>query len=814
MSDGNRWVRQVSKFFRFLAASAGAAIRLVLPAPRAADAGDWTARRDPLLVIFSQVAWWGVWQRPQEMARGLARRRRVLFVGPIQAHEVAGRYGHARRWVRAGGLTVFTPTIFSGEYKWPWVARLNRALLRRELRRALRGDAHVELLTNTPLAAPFLDVVPFRRVVYDVMDDFAAFDWAPAETAAWHERLLEAADIVFTGTYTLLERVQADPRTRDRSADFIACGVDFAAFHRPPAGPPPADIARLPRPILGFMGTLSERIDLRILDLLSRSFAGASIVLVGPVYRTLGALPQAANIHCLGLKPHDELPAYALEFDVALMPFRLEGAALAINPVKTLEYLAAGRPVVSTAIPDVVRFYSDAVRIASTPEEFVEQVAQALTRDNAVHQARGIEMAASASWETMVAAMERRLSGPEAGAEVGTPESRSLVGDETSAGRPLRIVLDARYLGRQAGGIATYSRELIEHLAALDPVNEYLCLVRDSFAGDLRVGANFRIVPRASAPLSLDTVLGLHRLLRHLRPDVFHSLFPVTPVLYRGAHVVTFHDLQPLQMREWTGRRPWPLGGFYRWFYRWMYGRAYRRADAVLAVSDATRRMLAEMDPKVPGEKTRVALEATPSDAADAPDPAVIEGLRRRHALPERYVLYIGSTRPNKNLARMFESFARARTLDPELREVGFVLALTRDRFRDETLQAIARHGLSEAVRIVESPDEEEKRALMHHADLLFFATRFEGFGLPVLEAQAQGTAVIAGNDGALPEIAGRSALLVDPLDTEVMARGLVRLLSDRHLRMKLAEKGQENVGRFSWETAAHRTLETYRSVV
>ena len=376
----------------------------------------------------------------------------------------------------------------------------------------------------------------------------------------------------------------------------------------------------------------------------------------------------------------------------------------------------------------------------------------------------------------------------------------------------MHVVIDARYLSRAYGGPAMYSEALLEHLARLDRRNEYTCLVRPDYDRKLPLGPNFRLLPYPAAPLSFATLLRLDHLLRDLRPDLFHALFPITPVFYRGKLAVTVHDLQPLEMPEWTGGRPWPIQKAYGAFYRWAYARSFRRADALIAVSRATKQALQDRFPRC-GAKTHAILSGVPPQAAEVPDPADLESLRAKHALPDRFILYIGSTRPNKNLPNMLRAFARLREIQPESRDVAFVLVLTPDRFMKGVEGAIRRLGLEQAVRVLPPVSPREKRALYHSARLLFFATRFEGFGFPILEAQAQGTPVVAADDASLPEIAGGSALLVDPLDVEVMARGLARLLSDRHLRMKLAEKGWENLKRFSWERTAEQVLAIYREI-
>ncbi|MFH0794806.1 MAG: glycosyltransferase, partial [bacterium] len=170
-----------------------------------------------------------------------------------------------------------------------------------------------------------------------------------------------------------------------------------------------AALENLPRPILGYSGSLSDRIDHEILKKLSEAFAHGSVVMVGPIHGSFGKPPLAGNLHYLGLVDHRELPNYVSAFDVALMPFALNEATRHINPVKTLEYLAAGKPVVSTRVPDVVRFYSEYLYLADSPDDFVATVREALEQPQEERIARGIELARGSSWGTMVEKMAAEL---------------------------------------------------------------------------------------------------------------------------------------------------------------------------------------------------------------------------------------------------------------------------------------------------------------------------------------------------------------------------------------------------------------------
>lgn len=362
-------------------------------------------KKGETFVIYSQVPWWGVWQRPHEQALGFSKYFSIVFICPVQIHEILIHYKNWRRResVSSGkGVTIFSPLIFSGHYRSSLVFRINQWILAAELKRFLKEESQVIFLTNSPFIDPVLRSIPVSILVYDIIDDFTAFDWAPANADQLEQHLLKKADIIFTGTYFLHQKKE----TYGKKSTFIPCGVDFGLFHEK-TGEEPQDIRGLPRPLLGYMGTLSDRIDSSILRNLSKRLKNASIILIGPLHGSLVDQPRAPNIHYLGLKNHDNLPAYLHHMKVALLPFRLTRAVQAINPVKTLEYLAAGCVVVSTAIPDVVRFYSDTVVIAASPEDFVEKTVAVLNQENTDIVMRGFERARACSWESMTLKMKQ-----------------------------------------------------------------------------------------------------------------------------------------------------------------------------------------------------------------------------------------------------------------------------------------------------------------------------------------------------------------------------------------------------------------------
>lgn len=369
-----------------------------------------------LLLSLSQVMWDEVWQRPQEFAWQSAHALPVIYCSPVQMHRwlftLRSRWA-ALRVLQQGKVLIISPLVFSGHYKNELIFRLNCWIIALYLRPWLRKYQQIHCVSNTPYAEPILERLFWRKgqrspvltsLGYDVIDDFTAFDWSPAFGKTLDKRLLAKADTIFTGTYELCEQYQA-PRP---DTEFIACGVDFDLFAKPSSAPP-ADLADIPTPIIGYFGSISERLDLELLNKLAQTFPKASLVFLGPVHLSEEALPKAPNIHYLGLKTHEALPAYAQHFSVGLIPFRVSEATLKLNPVKTLEYLAAGVRVVSTAIPDVQRFFSDVVSIAETHEQYIAMVGRALEGGNEERRQAGIEMARNASWARMCLRMQELL---------------------------------------------------------------------------------------------------------------------------------------------------------------------------------------------------------------------------------------------------------------------------------------------------------------------------------------------------------------------------------------------------------------------
>jgi glycosyltransferase involved in cell wall biosynthesis len=240
------------------------------------------------------------------------------------------------------------------------------------------------------------------RMVYDVMDDLASFLDAPEGLVLRQRRLLAEADIVFTGGPSLHRAVQ---RQRRDGVHLFRSGVETAHFAAGRVLRQPHD-----RPVAGYVGVIDERLDLALLAELAAGLPDWTIRMVGPVAKIDPALlPDSPNLEYLGMTPYEQLPAIMADLDVALMPFALNEATRSISPTKTLEYLAAGLPVVSTRVPDVVADYSDVVHLADDGAGFVTACRAVLRDDVTARDRRVRPLQERQEWDAIAASMARLL---------------------------------------------------------------------------------------------------------------------------------------------------------------------------------------------------------------------------------------------------------------------------------------------------------------------------------------------------------------------------------------------------------------------
>jgi glycosyltransferase involved in cell wall biosynthesis len=397
------------------------------------------------IIVHCHLCWDWVCQRPQQFLSRLSARHKVLFIETIGPDpQLAAPLARVRTEEKFPNVTLLRLQF----PQWRWSDSAYVDAKRRELVRDFVVSPSgrvfqqpVQWFYDPMAVTAFAGHMGEVATVYDCMDELSKFACAPPEIIARERELLARADVVFTGGRRLWES-----KSRfNGNCHFYGCGVDAQHFGkaRDPAAELPADLAaiRKPacvaeanatlkktrtthgqaqrstqrtsarrRPVLGYFGVVDERMDYELLTRLADANPSWSIAMIGPVLKVDAAtLPQRGNLHWLGGKPYSDLPAYCKGFDVCLMPFALNEATEFINPTKALEYMATGRPIVSSAVPDVVRNFGEIVKIARSHDEFISLCRQALTEPDAGAVESGLKMAGANSWDSIVSELENHI---------------------------------------------------------------------------------------------------------------------------------------------------------------------------------------------------------------------------------------------------------------------------------------------------------------------------------------------------------------------------------------------------------------------
>ena len=323
------------------------------------------------LICFSHLRWNFVYQRPQHLMSRFAKEQRVFFFEePV--YDAPSQYNEIYE-DPVSKVYVVTPHITSS------VTDANESL--RHLLKLFMSAMQIDNFIAwyyTPLALAFTDDLKPALTVYDCMDELSMFKFASPAIKEWEAELFKRADLVFTGGVHLYE---AKKSSHKRIYPFPS-GIDIDHFMEArDIMKDPVDQASIPKPRIGFYGVIDERFNIDLLEDVADRRKDWHFVIVGPVVKIDPiTLPKNPNIHFTGIKDYKELPAYLSGWNVAMMPFALNDSTKYISPTKTPEFLAAGRPVVSTSIHDVVNPYGkkNFVRIADTPDEFIKAIEELL----------------------------------------------------------------------------------------------------------------------------------------------------------------------------------------------------------------------------------------------------------------------------------------------------------------------------------------------------------------------------------------------------------------------------------------------------
>ena len=364
------------------------------------------------IVVFSHLRWGFVWQRPQQFLSRFAKKHKILFVEEPFFDVKDGQEAYVAMHKVMPNVSVAAPHMPASMNKHPSLPETLRKLVHEAIEGVNdAGEFDRPLLWYySPMDSSWsLGHFENRGIVYDSMDELSQFSGAPRALVDNEARLMKYADIVFAGGYEL----SLKKKQKHNNVHFFGCGVEFEHFNKAqdPNTVVPPDIDFMGRPILGWFGVVDERVDYQLVGHIARERPDWSIAMVGPVVKVdPNLLPHAPNLFWLGGRDYQQLPNYARAFDVCMMSFAINAATEYINPTKALEYLATGKPVISTPVKDVVRQWSDLVDIAKAGDDFIKAAERALINPDRERIARGLEKARSCSWENTVKSMQSLIA--------------------------------------------------------------------------------------------------------------------------------------------------------------------------------------------------------------------------------------------------------------------------------------------------------------------------------------------------------------------------------------------------------------------
>ncbi|MEO5802554.1 MAG: family 1 glycosylhydrolase [Verrucomicrobiota bacterium] len=364
------------------------------------------------IVVHCHLRWEGVWQRPQQFLSRLSQHHRVLFVeGPqlVEGNEPPTfRLLPAPNFPNITVMQTFFPASRFHDGVWVDAERLR--LLNEAVAGPLTGqfDKPVQWFYDPMAVTAFVGKLEERAIVYDCMDQLSQFKFAPPELIQRERELLAQADVVFAGGRKLHE----SKSKLNQNCHFYGCGVEIGHFAKARAHDTmiPHDLDFIHRPMLGYFGVVDERLDYQLIEKLADANPNWSIVIIGPLAKVdPNSLPVRVNIYWIGKRDYAQLPAYTKAFDVCLMPFALNEATEYINPTKALEYMATGKQIVSSAVPDVISNFGSVVKVADGHDQFIQLCRSAVeTPDQSAIQ-RGLEMAEQNGWDSIVTKLEEHV---------------------------------------------------------------------------------------------------------------------------------------------------------------------------------------------------------------------------------------------------------------------------------------------------------------------------------------------------------------------------------------------------------------------
>jgi glycosyltransferase involved in cell wall biosynthesis len=372
----------------------------------------------------------------------------------------------------------------------------------------------------------------------------------------------------------------------------------------------------------------------------------------------------------------------------------------------------------------------------------------------------------------------------------------------------MRIGIDCRAIRNFTDGMGKYSKRLIEKLAEIDKENHYILFFRNDYQGSKAFGSNFTSVDIPYSHLSWQTMFLMARVIKRYQLDLYHAPFFLMPYGIDCKKIITVPDLMALKVSGFFSHRSF-IGEQLAYCYHKMFvPGSIRRADSVMAISQATAKDIVKNIKKFRKKITVVHLGVDPQFKPVSKN--VVDKVKRDYSITNSYFLYTGNTKPYKNIKGLLLGYHQyvKKGGQAQLKLISY-----RDRFRDELVARVKAMGLQGRVFFMDNVPNSDLPALMCGAIAFIFPSIYEGFGLPVVEAMACGCPVIASDIPSLKEIAGNASLQVSPYDPYALCKAMNEVENNTILRAEFVKKGFENSKRFSWEQYAQQTLDCYNTL-
>jgi glycosyltransferase involved in cell wall biosynthesis len=369
------------------------------------------------------------------------------------------------------------------------------------------------------------------------------------------------------------------------------------------------------------------------------------------------------------------------------------------------------------------------------------------------------------------------------------------------------IVIDARIRRTSTG---RYVDRLVEHLQTVDHENRYTILVQPDDPW-IPSAKNFSRAKCRFKQFSLNPLdqITFTRQLNQLQADIVHFPMNQQPIFYGKPVVTTTMDLTMLRFTR-PGKTPLPLFWLKMIGYRFLFWQSNKKSKAVITISNFVREDLAKKYPFTASKTVTTHCASEPPLLIPAKKPEFVSDFGLR--IPDfRFLLYVGTAFPHKNLEALVKAFEIANASQPEL---NLVLVGKREQYYERLEQAVANSPARKHIVFTGFIPDEELKWLYENAAAYAFPSLSEGFGLPGLEAMVHGCPVISSNATCLPEVYGEAALYFDPYSPEDIAQKIQTVLSDNALRQHLIKAGQTQAAKYSWQHMAKQTLEVYRNVI